>query len=130
MQEEKDNSRRDFIKKASLGTVGLAFGMSAKSYSSIIGANERVRVAAIGVNGRGNGMAKNFAKQANCEVTYICDVDANAMAKTIAGVTEVSSKKPKGVKDFRTALEDKSLDGVYMATPDHWHAPGAIMACQ
>jgi predicted dehydrogenase len=127
---KNDNTRRDFIKKASLGSVGLAFSMSAKSYANILGANDRVVIAAIGVNGRGHGMAKNFAKQEGCEVAYICDVDSQAMAKAVAGVEEVSSKKPKGVKDFRTILNDKSLDGVYIAMPDHWHAPASIIACQ
>ncbi len=130
---ENSNSRRDFIKIAGLGSLGLTLGtlgVSAKSYGNILGANDRVRVAAIGVNGRGFGMAKNFAKQAGCEVSHICDVDANAMAKTITAVDEVQRRKPKGVKDFRTILDSKSVDAVYMATPDHWHAPGAILACQ
>ena len=130
MQNEKDNPRRDFIKKAGLGSAGLAFAMNAKSYASIMGANDRVRVAAIGVNGRGYGMSRNFASQQHCEVAYICDVDADVMAKAIANVAEQAKKKPKGVKDFRTILDDKELDGVYIATPDHWHAPAAIMACQ
>lgn len=130
MQIKKDNSRRDFMKKAGLGSAGLAFAMNAKSYASIIGANDRVRIAAVGVNGRGNAMAKNFASQQNCEVAYISDVDSDAMAKTIAGVAEKAGKKPKGVKDFRDTFDDQSLDGIYIAMPDHWHAPAAIMACQ
>ncbi|QNF33729.1 Gfo/Idh/MocA family oxidoreductase [Adhaeribacter swui] len=130
MINSNNNSRREFIKKAGLGSVGLAFGMSAKSYASIMGANDRVRMGFVGVNGRGNGMTKNFARQVGCEVVYVCDVDATAMAKTIAGLENISKKKPKGVKDFRTILNDKNLDGVYIATPDHWHAPAAILACQ
>ncbi len=130
MQNKNNDSRRDFIKKASLGSAGLAFAMNAKSYASIMGANDRVRMAAIGVHGRGDGMAKNFASQKNCEVAYISDVDANVLAKTVAGVAEKSKKKPKGVEDFRTILDDKELDGVYIATPDHWHAPATILACQ
>jgi predicted dehydrogenase len=130
MINESNNSRREFMKKASLGSVGLAMGMSAKSYASIMGANDRVRMGFVGVNGRGNGMTKNFARQAGCEVVYVCDVDATAMAKSISGLTDISKKKPKGVKDFRTILNDKNLDGIYIATPDHWHAPAAILACQ
>ncbi len=130
MINSNNNSRREFMKKAGLGSVSLAMGMSAKSYASIMGANDRVRMGFVGVNGRGNGMTKNFARQAGCEVVYVCDVDATAMAKTISGLADISKKKPKGVKDFRTILNDKSLDGVYIATPDHWHAPAAILACQ
>ena len=128
--QNHQGARRDFIKKAALGSVGIALGISAKSYANIIGANDRIRIATIGVNGRGHGMTRNFARQAGCEVAYVCDVDAFAMAKTIQGVSEVTSKKPKGVKDFRTILNDKRLDGVYIAMPDHWHAPAAILACQ
>lgn len=130
MESKKDDSRRTFIKKVGLGSAGLTFAMTAKSYSNIVGANDKVLMAAIGVNGRGDAMSKNFASQKGCEVTYICDVDSNAMSKTIAGIKDKTGRAPKGVKDFRKVLEDKSLDGVYIATPDHWHAPAAIMACQ
>ena len=72
--------RRDFIKTMAVGSVGLtvgetAFGFSAKSYKNIIGANEKIRVATIGVNSRGNGMSGTFAKQKNAEVVCVCDVD-------------------------------------------------------
>ena len=130
--EEKDNPRRSFLKKAGLGTVGLTLGMntlSAKSYANIMGANDRIRTGVMGVNGRGLALAKNFARQKMNEVGYICDVDERAMAKAINEVNEITKKKPKGVKDFRTILDDKSLDALIIAAPDHWHAPAAILAC-
>ncbi len=128
--------RRDFIKKLALSSAGVAvgstvFGFSAKSYKNIIGSNERIRVAAIGVNGRGNSMAGTFAKQKNTEVASICDVDSRAIPKAIKTVMNANpSSTPKSEKDFRKVLEDKSIDAIYTATPDHWHAPLTIMGCQ
>lgn len=130
MKKEKHNLRRDFIKKASLGSVSFALGMSAKSYGNILGANERIQTGIMGVNGRGRSLARNFARQQGVEVTYICDVDENAMVKAISAVNEIQKKKPKGVKDFRAILEDKSLDALVIAAPDHWHAPASILACK
>lgn len=126
--------RRDFIKKIAAGSAGIAisgYGLSAKSYGNIIGANERILVATIGVNSRGNGMSRTFAKQKDTELAYVCDVDERALQKVLktvsgAGVNYV----PKTEKDLRRILEDKSVDAIYTATPDHWHAPLTIMACQ
>ena len=78
-------SRRDFIKKTSAGAVALSFGgilpaFSANSYRNIIGANEKITVACMGVNSRGLAVGKNFAAQKNCEVLHVCDVDSRAAA--------------------------------------------------
>ncbi|WP_029902566.1 Gfo/Idh/MocA family protein [Prevotella sp. 10(H)] len=129
------STRRDFLKKAVLGTSALSFGgilngVSAKSYSNIQGANDKIRVAAIGVNSRGGALAANFAKQQGCEITYICDVDSRAIAKCSEAVAKIQNKKPKGEKDLRKVLESKDVDAVIIATPDHWHAPAALMAMQ
>ncbi len=128
-------TRRDFMRKAALGASALSFGgvftgMKAKSYSNIIGANERIRVAAIGVNSRGGALAANFAKQKGCEITYICDVDSRAIAKCTQAINKVKGYTPKGEKDIRKVLESKDVDAVIIATPDHWHAPGALLAMQ
>jgi len=123
-------SRRSFLKKAVAGTVGLTVGgkmLAARSYNAVAGANDLLRIAIIGCNSRGASMAGTFAKQVNAEVIYICDVDEVAMMKGIKAVKEVTGKEPKGVKDFRKVLDDKTLDAVYIATPDHWHAPAAIL---
>jgi predicted dehydrogenase len=127
------NTRRDFIKKTVTGAAavslgGILPGFSAKSYASIIGANERIRVASMGVNSRGLALATNFAGQSNCEVLYVCDVDVRAADKCIAAVEKIQQKRPKAQPDFRKALEDKDLDALVIAAPDHWHAPAAIIA--
>ena len=129
------STRRDFIKKAIVSTSALSFGgvlngLSAKSYSNINGANDKIRVAAIGVNSRGGALAANFAKQKGCEITYICDVDSRAIAKCSDAVAKIQGFRPKGEKDLRKVLESKDVDAVIIATPDHWHAPAALMAMQ
>ncbi len=130
-----ENSRRDFIKKVALSSAaitvgGSIMGLSAKQYKRIIGANDRVHLASIGVNSRGDGLAYNFSRQPNAEIIYICDVDKRAIAKTITTVTKQNKPAPKGENDFRKVLEDKSVDAVIIATPDHWHAPATILACK
>ncbi len=127
-------TRRKFIKQAALGTAALSFGgvlkgFSARSYNNIVGANERIRTGAIGVNSRGFALACNFAKQSDCDVTAICDVDARALEKCVSAVAKIKGDNGiKSYKDLRQMLEDKQLDAVIIATPDHWHAPAALMA--
>lgn len=104
--------------------------MSAKSYAGIPGANERIRVGVMGVNNRGKALADNFARQDNCEVICISDVDTRAAEKCIAGVEKIQNTRPEAVPDFRKALENKQLDALVIATPDHWHAHATIFACQ
>ena len=126
-------SRRNFIKKAAMGTAALTVGgvlpgFSAKSYSNIVGANDMIRVGAIGVNSRGMALATNFAKQQGCEITRICDVDSRAIAKCITSIEKAASYKPKGEKDLRKMVESKDVDAVIVATPDHWHQIPVVMA--
>ncbi len=126
-------SRRDFHKKTLTGTAALTVGgilpgVSAKSYGRIIGANEKVRLGVMGVNSRGLALAKNFALQPNCEIVTISDVDSRAAEKCIKAVETIQNSKPKDTPDFRKALEDKNMDGLIVAAPDHWHAPAAILA--
>lgn len=129
------SSRRDFIKKAGAGAAGLTIGgvlpgFSASGYTRIAGANDRINVAMIGVNSRGDALAHNFARQTACDVITVCDVDKRAIEKCIKTVKTVQDKMPKGEKDFRRALEDKQVDAVVIAAPDHWHTPAALLAMQ
>lgn len=128
-------TRRNFIKKvgastALLGVGGILPSFSAKSYANIIGANDRIRMGSIGVNSRGLALTQNFAKQDNCVINYVCDVDSRALSKCIDSVQKIANNTPKGEKDIRRLLEKKDLDAVVIATPDHWHAPAALMAMQ
>jgi predicted dehydrogenase len=133
--------RREFIKTLALGSAGLAVGdnifggvaqgFSAKSYNRIIGANDNIRIGTIGVNSRGNSMGGTIAAQKNAEVAVVCDVDKRAIPKAIKTIMDAKQvNTPRSEKDFRKVLEDKSVDAIYIATPDHWHSPLAIMGCQ
>jgi predicted dehydrogenase len=130
------DSRRVFIKKVAAGSAGLAiggtaFGFDARSYKNIIGANERIRIATIGVNSRGKSMGGTFAIQKNAEVACVCDVDERAIPKAIKTIMDAKQiNTPTSEKDCRKVLDDKSIDAIYIATPDHWHAPLTIMGCK
>ena len=129
------NARREFIKNTVAGTAALSVGgvlsgFSPKSYRKIVGANEKFRVGVMGVNSRGLALATNFALQPNAEVAYISDVDSRAQARCIEAVGKIQGSNPEGIPDFRNALEKKDFDIMVIATPDHWHAPAAIMASQ
>lgn len=132
---KKSNSRRDFIKKSAVVSStlvigGILPGFSANSYKRIIGANDKIRASVMGVNSRGNALAQNFAFQKQCDVLHICDVDSRATEKCISAVQKVQDIKPTGFGDFRKSLESKDIDLMVIATPDHWHAPAALLAMQ
>jgi predicted dehydrogenase len=131
----KKNSRRNFLKKATKASVafsigGILPGFSPKSYASILGANERIKVSIMGVNSRGRALASSFSQQKNCEVIHICDVDSSAIEVCTKEVLKFQTLSPKGFGDFRKSLEDKQLDALVVAAPDHWHAPAALIALQ
>ena len=100
------------------------------SNSSIIGANRRINVASFGTNGRGIALTEAFARHTDARVIGIGDVDTRAIEKGQKAVTDQGGKTPRGDQDFRRFLDDKDVDAVVIATPDHWHAPMAIMALQ
>lgn len=91
--------------------------------------NEKIVVGIMGTNSRGVALASGFAALQDAEVAYICDVDDQAIQKGINAVESGGQKKkPKGVKDFRRILDDKDLDVLVIAAPDHWHTPASILA--
>src|SRR5438046_8985692 len=75
-------------------------------------------------------LARGFAQASHAEVAYVCDVDSLVLAKGVSAVTGVQGKAPKGLGDFRKALEDKDVDALVIAAPDHWHTPAALLAMQ
>jgi predicted dehydrogenase len=98
--------------------------------ASVLGANDTVNVAVIGVGGRGRGHVSLFGRQASCRVAAVCDVNQAAQERAVAQVEKMQGHKPKVYSDMRRLFEDKQIDAVSMATPNHWHALGAIWACQ
>jgi len=128
-----NNTRRNFIKKTALGTAGLMVGssLSAKSYSQIMGANDRLNVAVIGLGRRLNAFTQPLSKQSNnIRVAYLCDVMQHQRESAAQSFSKIIDHKPKLEIDMRRVLEDKDVDAIFNATPDHWHAPGSIMAMQ
>ncbi len=130
-----NNKRRSFIKKSAAGSAMLVAGgvlpqFSAKAYSRIIGANEKLNVSMMGVNSRGKSLAENFSRQANCEVIHVCDVDSRAITTCLEAIEDRQSTKAKRYSDFRKSLESKDVDALVIAAPDHWHAPASLLALQ
>jgi len=128
-----DKSRRDFIRKSAIGAAGIAIGgmgMTAKSYARIVGANSRMNIAVAGVNSRGGAHIAAVAKDPRGVVTHICDVDSIVLEKVIGRIKKSGQGDPKGVKDFRKLVEMKDIDVITVATPEHWHAPMALLAVQ
>lgn len=126
-------SRRDFLKTASLASAGLAFranAFSAKSYRRILGANERVNFAIIGLHGRGYGHLSALADCKNAMVTHICDVDKRELDPFALNVQEKFGQSPVQAKDFRTFLDSKDVDAITICTPEHWHTHMSIMGLQ
>jgi predicted dehydrogenase len=103
----------------------LALGSIAKASP-----NERVQICVIGVRGRGAGVGASFASLADAQVTHICDVNETLLDGFSKRIAEVQKSTPKAVNDLRSALDDKSVDAIVVATPDHWHALATIWGCQ
>ncbi len=128
--------RRSFIKKTAVGAAGIAFGatsLSAKSYQNILGANDRVVLASIGLRGRGGGLMQSFAKMYNdgVQIKTICDVDTQFFGERIKQAAEnQDGREPGTVVDLRKVYEDPDIDAVIIASPNHWHALSTIWACQ
>ncbi len=96
----------------------------------VLGANDRVRVALCGVRGRGLDHLKNYSKLTNVEIAAICDIDDSVASKCLATMEKMGIAKPKTYVDIRKLLEDKSIDAISIATPNHWHCLMAIWGCQ
>ena len=96
----------------------------------VFGANDRVRVAICGVHGRGMDHVHNYAQLKNVEIAAVCDIDENVMAERIASMEKRGIPKPATFVDIRKLLEDKSIDAISIATPNHWHTLMGIWACQ
>lgn len=121
---ENDN-RRNFLKTTALG-VGTAATVSALAVRSASAASQRVKLGLIGCGGRGSGIIRDFARLKGVDVVYVCDPDDGRAANAVRDL----SNQPKPVSDPRVVFDDKSVDAVVVATPDHWHAPAAIMAAE
>lgn len=122
------SDRRTFLKKTGAGVAGIAALGLARTARA--GANERIVMAAIGCGGQGTYLAKSFAGQDDVDVAYVCDPDAARGQRAAEAINSIAGRTPKVVADLRQVLDDKSVDAVTVATPDHWHGPATILACE
>ena len=125
-------SRRQFMNR-SLAVAGVGAGFAiggTKSSGRIIGANETIRVAVAGLNGRGKTHVDEFGKIPGVEISYLVDPDTRTFKQRLAQIKKNGGREPATVQDVRRVLEDKSVDAVSVATPNHWHALVTVWACQ
>ena len=127
------NTRRHFMKKTAAGTAALSLGglmLPKMGYANIMGANDRLNVAVIGVRSRAKAHVIAIHQDRNAKIIYNCDVDDLIIKEHNEWCQKNIGYVPKVEKDFRKILDDKKVDAVFIATPEHWHAPMAIMALQ
>src|SRR5688572_32366090 len=117
----QNENRRTFVR-----TVAV----TAASASRILGANDRVNVAVVGLGGRGRAHMQAWSTVPGTRISALCDVDQAALERGQTQVSRDGAEKPAGYADMRKLFEDKNVDAVSMPLPNHWHALSAIWACQ
>jgi predicted dehydrogenase len=120
----KPIARRTVLKDSARGAAALAFAGGWARGS----AEARVTIGLIGVGGMGSNHLQVLSARSDVEVAYVCDVDRHRLAAAATIVEKGSGKAPQAARDLRHVLDDRRVDAVWIATPDHWHAPAAILA--
>lgn len=125
-------SRKANVDRRTLMTSAAAAGLALAldNIRAKASPNERINICIIGVRGRGSGLGKNFAGLPHAQVTHICDVNESLLGPYGQEIAEIQKSVPKSVQDLRRVLDDKSVDAIAVATPDHWHALATIWGCQ
>lgn len=125
-------SRRQFIASSAAFAGSSLLLCGSKASARVIGANDRLRIAVAGLNGRGQAHIGGWLEQPNVELAYVIDPHAKVLERSLKMLDKKLEGKmvPKGVADVREALEDKELDAISIATPNHWHSLMTIWAAQ
>jgi predicted dehydrogenase len=124
-------TRREFLDALATGVAGMAVGSTPKSYGQILGSNDRLNFAVIGLNGRGYAhLSALKANKSAARISHVCDVDSNILKKFAGSVQREMGEAPATDKDFRRILEEKDVDAITIASPDHWHTPMALAGLQ
>ena len=111
-------TRRQFLGKTTTAVIVAGTMATGK----VFGANNRIRMCTIGFNGQGHSHINDILKMKDdAEYVALCDVDANVLQRGVKTVEQAQGKAPKAYKDLREALQDKEIDAVTIATPNHWH---------
>ena len=116
-------TRRTFLRASAAGAAALGVPAAAPA----VGRADKLTIALIGCGGMGKNHLRLLAQNKQLTIAHVCDVDANRLAEA-AKIAADAGHPVKPAKDLRTVLDDKAVTAVWMATPDHWHAPGAILA--
>lgn len=131
--QQSQVSRRQFLLTGSKAGASLAAlgGMDFITRPRrALGASERVRVAVCGLRGRGFDHIKAFSSLPNVQVAAVCDIDENVLARRLQNMDQMGLPKPEKYIDCRKLMDDKSIDAISIATPNHWHSLLGIWACQ
>ncbi len=128
---KRDIDRRQFLGKSAQNAAGMAAGIVGLSGTVAKAApSERVTLAIIGTRSQGKRLASSMASFPDLDLVAICDIDDSLLPATAKVIEDIQGWAPRHEKDFRRILDDKSIQAVVIATPDHWHAIMGIMACQ
>src|SRR4051812_21376707 len=119
-------TRRQFVRTTAFAGAAVASLAKIPSIKADAASN-KLRVAVMGVHGRGMDHVNTILSIPDVELAYVCDVDSRALANALKHIESKGGKAPQGVKDFRKILDDKSVDALTIATPNHWHAIAAIL---
>lgn len=132
-------NRREFLQRSAIlsaaaaaSGAGLSRAEEAPKTQPVAtkSANDRLRVAIVGVRGRGMAHVDGFLGKNNCEIVAVCDADEAVIGRAMEKIKKTQGEAPQFVQDFRHLLEDKSIDIISVATPNHWHALMAVWAMQ
>ncbi len=118
------STRRTFVKSVVVSAAALALA----ARQSRAAEKERLVIGVIGPGGMGSNHLRLLVERSDVAIAYVCDVDRDRLATAAKTVTDKTGRAPKAVDDLRTVLDDRDVDAVFVATPDHWHAPAAILA--
>lgn len=121
--------RRDFLGKAALGTAASGLVGSTLSARAADEPSNRVVVGVMGLS-RGRSLATQFSRVPGVEVKYVCDIDTERVATAQSAVEKACGKKPEGITEMQRILDDKEVDALVCAAPNHWHAPATILGCK
>ncbi|MGE5195679.1 MAG: Gfo/Idh/MocA family protein [Deltaproteobacteria bacterium] len=117
-------NRRDFLRQAGMGAAVLSVGSAVAQAA----ASDTLTLGVIGPGGMGMNHTRLLASRKDVRIAYVCDVDSDRLAAAAREVEMRSGAAPKAVKDMREVFDDRSVDAVFIATPDHWHAPASVLA--
>src|SRR6202021_3728944 len=120
-------NRREFVKTTAAAAIAAPFiSALGRAHSP----NDTINLAVIGLRSRGQAHLQGFRKNPGVRIATFCDIDERLFPEALTRLGEVTQQKPATETDLRRVLDDKNIDAVTIATPDHWHAPAAVWACQ